>query len=98
MIVSSDHGESFEDGIFSIVEEQNSYRYSMHIESNGKQTPIRAGIVAITDGHYKMIHSLTHNSVELFDLKIDPDESKISQARVFACGSDGHCTHDGIWF
>ncbi|MBI4520426.1 MAG: sulfatase, partial [Gemmatimonadetes bacterium] len=55
---------------------EKSYRYAMEIEANGPRQPITRGIVAVTDGRYKLVYSLTHDSVELFDLLADPDESR----------------------
>lgn len=56
--------------------EQKTYRYSMQLEVNGIHLPMRKGILTATDGRYKLIYSLTHDSLELFDLKIDPNESR----------------------
>jgi len=56
--------------------ERKTYRYSMEMEANGVRPPISKGIVTATDGRYKLVYSLTRNSIELFDLKLDPDESK----------------------
>jgi len=57
------------------TKDRNPYRYSMEIEANGFRPPFRRGAVTATDGEYKLIYSLTRNSVELFDLRADPNES-----------------------
>ncbi len=54
---------------------RGSYRYAMEIEANGIRFPVSKGTVAASDGRYKLIHSLTCGTTELFDLSTDPDES-----------------------
>jgi arylsulfatase A-like enzyme len=51
------------------------YRYSMQIEESGIRPPFRKGVVAVTDGRYKLVYSLTRETAALFDLRADPDES-----------------------
>jgi len=66
-------GESMKNAMYNNYI-SNKPKYIMELEGSSIKAPLTNGTIAVVQGYYKYVHSLTKNDDKLFNMKLDPKE------------------------